>query len=57
MSTLIGANWPVNSVGVLPDADPSLPGYLDPTGDDGIVARAAFTNAKVGVSSRGCFLI
>ncbi|KAH6902824.1 GPI ethanolamine phosphate transferase 1 [Coprinopsis sp. MPI-PUGE-AT-0042] len=38
MSTLIGANWPVNSVG---------PGYLDPAGDSEVVARAAFTNAKM----------
>ncbi|KAH6912468.1 GPI ethanolamine phosphate transferase 1 [Coprinopsis sp. MPI-PUGE-AT-0042] len=47
MSTLIGANWPVNSVGVLPDTDPSQPGYLDPAGDSEVVARAAFTNAKM----------
>ncbi|KAK2465877.1 hypothetical protein APHAL10511_001518 [Amanita phalloides] len=48
MSTLLGSNWPVNSVGVLPDVDPSKPGYLDPNVfDDETVARAALVNAKV----------
>ncbi|KAF8345663.1 Phosphatidylinositolglycan class N-domain-containing protein [Amanita rubescens] len=48
MSTLVGSNWPVNSVGVLPDVDPSRPGYLDPeVFDDETVARAALVNAKV----------
>ena len=28
MSTLIAAEWPVNSVGVLPDVDHTRPGYL-----------------------------
>lgn len=47
MAALIGINWPVNSVGVLPDVDPSLPGYLDSTyGAEG-PARAALVNAKV----------
>lgn len=48
MATLVGINWPVNSVGVLPDVDPTRPGYLDPIlGEEGL-ARAAFVNAKVG---------
>ncbi|KAF6755115.1 GPI ethanolamine phosphate transferase 1 [Ephemerocybe angulata] len=47
MAALIGIEWPVNSVGVLPDVDPSRPGYLDPaTGEEGI-SRAALVNAKV----------
>ena len=47
MATLIGVDWPVNSVGVLPDTDPSQPGYLDSEGQEDVVAKAAFTNAKV----------
>ncbi|KAF8165903.1 Phosphatidylinositolglycan class N-domain-containing protein [Crassisporium funariophilum] len=47
MAALIGINWPVNSVGVLPDVDPMLPGYLSPKNGDEGVAQAAFTNAKV----------
>ncbi|PPQ94801.1 hypothetical protein CVT25_007438 [Psilocybe cyanescens] len=48
MATLIGINWPVNSVGVLPDVNPLLPGYLDTSmqGEEAI-AVAALTNAKV----------
>jgi phosphatidylinositol glycan class N len=48
MSALIGTDWPVNSVGVLPDVDGSRPGYLDWSDDDGgSRAEAALTNAKV----------
>ncbi|KAF9474339.1 GPI ethanolamine phosphate transferase 1 [Pholiota conissans] len=47
MAALIGSDWPVNSVGVLPDVDPSKPGYLDSSRGDGAVARAALLNAKV----------
>lgn len=47
MSTLIGVDWPVNSVGVLPDVDPSLPGYLAPADGDKAIAEAALTNAKM----------
>jgi phosphatidylinositol glycan class N len=47
MATLIGINWPVNSVGVLPDADPTIPGYLDSKNGDGALARAALVNAQV----------
>lgn len=45
MATLIGIDWPVNSVGVLPDVDPSRPGFLDV--DDGSIASASIINAKV----------
>lgn len=45
MATLIGINWPVNSVGVLPDVDPNQPGFLDV--DDESKARSALVNVKV----------
>ena len=47
MAALIGIDWPVNSVGVLPDVDPLLPGYLDSTNGAEGSARAALVNAKV----------
>ncbi|PFH47133.1 hypothetical protein AMATHDRAFT_152882 [Amanita thiersii Skay4041] len=48
MAALIGSEWPVNSVGVLPDVDPSRPGYLAPdVYNDEAVAHAALVNAKV----------
>lgn len=47
MSSLIGINWPVNSVGVLPDADPTRPGYLLPMGGERSLAEAALVNSKV----------
>ena len=33
--------------GVLPDADPSRPGYLDPTLGEKGIAKSALVNAKV----------
>jgi hypothetical protein len=45
MASLIGIDWPVNSVGVLPDVDTTRPGYLNI--DDSSKARAALINAKV----------
>ncbi|PSR79398.1 hypothetical protein PHLCEN_2v7043 [Hermanssonia centrifuga] len=45
MSALIGVDWPVNSVGVLPDVDPTRPGYLRSEGKG--QARAALINAQV----------
>ncbi|RXW15396.1 hypothetical protein EST38_g10459 [Candolleomyces aberdarensis] len=47
MAALIGIDWPVNSVGVLPDADPSRPGYLDPAAGEDVAAKSALINAKV----------
>ena len=47
MAALIGISWPVNSVGVLPDVNPTLPGYLDPRGGDEARAKVALVNAKV----------
>ncbi|KIY66248.1 PigN-domain-containing protein [Cylindrobasidium torrendii FP15055 ss-10] len=45
MAALIGADWPVNSVGVLPDVDPTRPGYLDSSED--AIAKTSLVNAKV----------
>ncbi|KAH0582173.1 hypothetical protein H2248_011824 [Termitomyces sp. 'cryptogamus'] len=47
MASLIGIDWPVNSVGVLPDVDPTQPGYLFPGLGEESLARLAFVNAKV----------
>jgi phosphatidylinositol glycan class N len=47
MAALVGINWPVNSVGVLPDVDPTRPGYLLPEKGDETKAQAALVNAKV----------
>ncbi|RDB20194.1 GPI ethanolamine phosphate transferase 1 [Hypsizygus marmoreus] len=47
MAALIGINWPVNSVGVLPDVDPTCPGFLSPHLGDETLAQLALVNAKV----------
>lgn len=47
MAALIGVDWPVNSVGVLPDVDPTRPGYLNSSGGERDLADAALVNAKV----------
>ncbi|KAG6841304.1 hypothetical protein C0991_012474 [Blastosporella zonata] len=47
MASLLGIDWPVNSVGVLPDVDPTRPGYLSPRLGDQSLAEAALVNAKV----------
>lgn len=47
MFTLLGIDWPVHSIGVLPDVDHIRPGYLNfPDGEKGY-AEAALVNAKV----------
>ncbi|KAG6863264.1 hypothetical protein C0995_007540, partial [Termitomyces sp. Mi166 len=46
MASLIGIDWPVNSVGVLPDVDPTRPGYLSPELGEESLAQTAFVNAK-----------
>ncbi|KAK0220043.1 Phosphatidylinositolglycan class N-domain-containing protein [Armillaria fumosa] len=46
MATLVGIDWPANSVGVLPDVDPTRPGYLLPRNGDQSLAEAALINAK-----------
>ncbi|KAG6880001.1 hypothetical protein C0992_008208 [Termitomyces sp. T32_za158] len=47
MASLIAIDWPVNSVGVLPDVDPTQPGYLSPALGDESLAEMALVNAKV----------
>ncbi|KAI0724812.1 alkaline phosphatase-like protein [Fomitopsis betulina] len=47
MAALIGVDWPVNSVGVLPDVEPTRPGYLNPAGGEHDLAEAALVNARV----------
>lgn len=49
MSALLGTFWPVNSVGILPDVDPSKDGYLSMRGGEREVAEAGVVNAKVAV--------
>ena len=56
MAALIGINWPVNSVGVLPDVHPTRPGYLLPSKGDQTLASAAFVNAKVNRWRSGRFI-
>lgn len=49
MSTLLGSDWPVNSVGRLPDVDPLRPGFLDISEND--IALAGLTNMQVRLES------
>ncbi|KAL5485869.1 MCD4 [Sanghuangporus weigelae] len=46
MSTLLGINFPANSVGVLPDVDVEHPGYLYLNEGEAAISRAANANAK-----------
>lgn len=47
MAALVGIDWPVNSVGVIPDVDPTRPGYLKlKNGNEG-KAKVGLINAKV----------
>lgn len=46
MAALLGINYPVNSVGILPDADPTRPGYLLPREGESALARLALRNAE-----------
>lgn len=48
MATLLGLQWPAHSVGILPDADSSRPGYLALSAGEETVARASLANANVG---------
>ncbi|EEB95052.1 hypothetical protein MPER_06040, partial [Moniliophthora perniciosa FA553] len=47
MATLLGVDWPVNSVGVLPDVDPRKPSFLAPRQGAKKIAQASLTNAKM----------
>jgi hypothetical protein len=57
MAALLGINWPVNSVGVLPDVDTTRPGYLLPNKGDETKAQAALVNAKVRADVLSMFRI
>lgn len=54
MSALVGVEWPVNSVGVIPDVDHTRPGYL--ASSEKAQAEAALVNAKVSVRRRTYFI-
>lgn len=47
MAALIGIDWPINSVGVLPDVDPTKPGFLKSIDGGSSEAKLALVNAKV----------
>lgn len=47
MASLIGIDWPANSVGVLPDVDPTRVGYLASREGEEALARYALINAQV----------
>lgn len=47
MAALVGIDWPINSVGVLPDVDPTKPGFLKSADGGGSEAKFALVNAKV----------
>ena len=47
MAAVTGIDWPVNSVGVLPDVDITRPGYLHLQNGEEAIAHAALVNAKV----------
>ncbi|KAI6002424.1 Phosphatidylinositolglycan class N-domain-containing protein [Pisolithus orientalis] len=47
MATLIGIDWPSNSVGVLPDIDPTRAGYLAPLEGEEALARYSLVNVQV----------
>jgi phosphatidylinositol glycan class N len=57
MAALIGIDWPVNSVGILPDVDPTKPGYLLPKDGDETKAQGALVNTKVPADSISMFNI
>ena len=47
MAALVGIDWPVNSVGVFPDVDPTRPGYLRLKEGNKGKAKLGLINAKV----------
>ena len=47
MAALVGIDWPVNLVGVIPDVDPTRPGYLELRDGDKGKAKVGLINAKV----------
>ena len=49
VSTLLGLDWPINSVGVFPDVDPRKPSFLSPRAGAEKLSNASLTNAKVRI--------
>ena len=49
MSTLLGIEWPSNSVGVLPDIDHTRPGFLDATEEQKAQVDAAVQSVEKAV--------
>ena len=47
MASTIGIDWPVNSVGVLPDVDHTQAGFLDPYGGEEALAHLGLVNTRV----------
>ncbi|KAL0061693.1 Glycosyl phosphatidyl inositol anchor synthesis [Marasmius tenuissimus] len=47
VSTILGLDWPINSVGVLPDVDPRKPSFLSPWRGSEKLSNASLTNAKM----------
>ncbi|KAI9457866.1 Phosphatidylinositolglycan class N-domain-containing protein [Boletus coccyginus] len=47
MASLIGIDWPVNSVGVLPDVDHTRAGFLNLCGGEEALAHMALVNTQV----------
>ncbi|EJF57009.1 alkaline phosphatase-like protein [Dichomitus squalens LYAD-421 SS1] len=53
LSALIGTKWPTNAMGMLPDVDPTKPGYLLPNQGNRYMAQAALVNAQSTVEELG----
>ena len=47
MASLVGIDWPANSVGVLPDVDDTRAGFLNPHGGEESLAHMALVNTQV----------
>lgn len=47
MASLVGIDWPANSVGVLPDVDYTRAGFLNPRGGGEALAHTALVNTQV----------
>ena len=57
MAALAGIEWPVNSVGVLPDVDHTRPGYLVDSDGGETKAQLALVNAKVGIRCSDTYVV
>lgn len=47
MASLVGTDWPANSVGVLPDVDYTQAGFLDPREGEEALVHMALVNTQV----------